>query len=297
MAYAGICSPQNLQPNSDDYFHGISFDEIVNYSTVGSGDNCPVTTVTGNDPPVVPAGTSWVIPLETPFELCGTATDPNSDPLTFNWEQFDLGPAGHPDSPVGDAPIFRSFTAVADGCRTFPKLADLLTNTHTIGEILPTYGRTMHFRLTARDNRSGGGGVDFDQSTTVEASAAGGPFLVTAPNTAVTWNSGDTETVSWNVAGTTSAPISCSGVDILISSDGGVTYPHDVELATANDGTESITVPGSIPSTVQARLRVQCSTSVFFDISNADFEIVNTGFIFSDGFESGDTSGWSVAVP
>lgn len=297
MAYAGICSPQNLQPNSDDYFHGVSYDEIVAYSTSGSGNNCPVTTATGNAPPSVTAGVSWVIPLDTPFELCGAAADPNSDPLTFNWEQFDLGPTGHPNSPVGDAPIFRSFTAATGSCRPFPKLDDLLNNTQTIGEILPTYGRTMHFRLTARDNRSGGGGVDFDQNTVVEASAVGGPFLVTAPNTAVVWSSGDTETVSWNVAGTTSAPISCSQVDILVSSDGGNTYPHAVELATANDGSESITVPGGIPSTVQARLRVQCSTSVFFDISNADFEVVNTGFIFADGFESGNTSAWSVVVP
>ena len=33
MAYAGICSPQNLQNNSDDYFHNINFVEIVNYTT------------------------------------------------------------------------------------------------------------------------------------------------------------------------------------------------------------------------------------------------------------------------
>jgi hypothetical protein len=35
MAYAGICSPQNIQNNSDDYFHGISFDEIVSFTTNG----------------------------------------------------------------------------------------------------------------------------------------------------------------------------------------------------------------------------------------------------------------------
>ena len=77
---------------------------------------------------------------------------------------------------------------------------------------------------------------------------------MTAPNTAVSWTAGDSETVTWDVAGTTSAPISCSQVDILISSDGGVTYPHEALTGTANDGSQAITVPGTIPTTTTARL-------------------------------------------
>jgi len=296
QAYAGICGSQNIQNNSDDYFHGISFDEIVSYSTTSNGNNCPVVTATGNDPPTVAAGGSSTIPLETPFELCGSASDPNSDPLTYNWEQFDLGPAGHPNSPVGDAPIFRSFPAETDGCRTFPQLSDLLDNVQTIGEILPTYARTMHFRLTARDNRSGGGGVDFDQSTVVDVTDQAGPFRVTAPNTAVTWTTGTAEVVDWDVASTNLAPVSCSDVDILMSDDGGLTYPHVAEAGTSNDGSESVVVP-DLPSTLEARLKVVCSDNIFFDISDSDFEVINSGFIFSDGFESGDTSAWSNDVP
>ena len=298
MAYAGICGNQNIQNNSDDYFHGISFDQIVNYSTAGAGSTCAATSATGNDPPAVGAGATYTIPLETPFELCGMATDPDNDPLTYSWEQFDLGPAGHPNTPVGNAPIFRSFTSVASGCRTFPQLSDLLSNTQTIGEILPTYARTMHFRLTARDNRSGGGGVDFDQSTAVEVSDVGGPFLVTSPNTAVVWQAGATETVVWDVAGTDQPPIDCAAVDILLSDDGGLTYPHTAAAGTPNDGTEAVTVPITVPDTVQARLEVQCAGNVFFDISDVDFEVQGLNeLIFSDGFESGNTTAWSSTMP
>jgi hypothetical protein len=297
MAYAGICGSQNIQNTSDDYFHGISYDEIVAYSTAGIGDTCAATSDTGNDPPVVDPGASFAIPIETPFELCGTASDPDADPLTYNWEQFDLGPAGHPNSPSGNAPIFRSFPAAPSGCRTFPQLSDLLANTQTLGEILPTYTRTMHFRLTARDNRSGGGGVDFDQGTEVAVSDLSGPFLVTSPNTAVTWTGGTAETVTWDVATTNLPPVSCAAVDIVLSDDGGTTYPHVAVAGTPNDGSQTIVVPGSMPSTTEARLKVRCAGNIFFDISNADFEVIDAGVIFADGFESGNTAAWSNTVP
>jgi hypothetical protein len=270
MAYAGICSPQNLQSNSDDYFHGVSFDQIVSYSTTGFGDTCASTTGTGNNPPSVEAGASYNIPISTPFTLCGSATDPNGNPMTYGWEEFDKGPAGHPNSPSGNAPIFRSFDPVASSCRTFPKWSDVINNTQTLGEILPTYARTLNFRLTARDNRSEGGGVDSD-TTTVPVTAAAGPFLVTSPNTAVSWDGNTGETVSWDVANTTSSPVSCANVDILLSTDGGWTYPTTVLSNTPNDGTQSITVPNV--NTSSARIMVKCATGIFFDISNTNFTI------------------------
>ncbi len=273
QAYAGICGAQDIQNNSDDHFHGISLDEIISYSTTGNGDNCPVATATGNSPPSVNAGAAYTIPVNTPFELCGSATDPDSDPMTYGWEEFDLGSAGDPNNPSGNAPIFRSFSPQASPCRSFPQASDLVNNTQTIGEILPSYGRTMNFRLTARDNRSGGGGVA-DDSTTVTASSGGGPFLVTAPNTAVTWPVGASQNVTWDVAGTDLSPISCASVDITLSADGGFTYPTTLASGVPNSGSASITVPG--PDTTQARVRVQCASNVFFDISNADFTIDGT---------------------
>ncbi|MEE8522829.1 MAG: zinc-dependent metalloprotease family protein, partial [Thermoanaerobaculia bacterium] len=273
QAYAGICGAQDIQNNSDDHFHGISLDEIISYSTTGSGNGCPVATATGNSPPTVQAGAAYTIPLDTPFELCGSATDPESDPLTYGWEQFDLGPAGAPNNPSGNAPIFRSFSPLTSPCRSFPQLSDLVNNTQTLGELLPSYARTMNFRLTARDNRSGGGGVN-DDSTTVTASSVGGPFLVTAPNTALTWSVGTSQSVTWNVAGTDLSPISCSAVDILLSTDGGTTYSVTLASGVPNSGSRSITVPAA--ATTSARVKVQCVGNIFFDISNANFTIDGT---------------------
>ena len=271
MGYAGICSPQNIQNNSDDYFHGISFDEIVAYTTTGQGNSCAAVSSTGNTPPTVEAGSPYSIPLNTPFTLTGSATDPDGTAsLTYNWEEFDLGPTGAPNSPSGNAPIFRSFSPTTSPSRTFPQISDIVNNTQTLGELLPSYARAMNFRLTVRDNQAMGGGVAND-NTTVTAVAGTGPFLVTAPNTAVTWTGNTNENVTWNVAGTNLAPISCANVNISLSTDGGFTYPTSLAMNTANDGSASVLVPNI--STSNARVRVACAGNIFFDISNANFNI------------------------
>ena len=272
MAYAGICSPQNLQNNSDDYFHNINFVEIVNYTNNGNGNSCPVITATGNGEPTVtvPAG-GITIPINTPFMLTGSATDPDNDPLTFCWEEWDLGPAGHPNTPSINAPIFRSFDPVDVPYRYFPKLSNILNNTQTIGEILPTYTRTLTFRLTARDNRAAGGGVNYAQMQTINVTNTAGPFLVTQPNTNVTWMGNTTYTVTWDVANTSVAPVNVALVNILLSTDGGNNFTEVLISNTANDGSEDIFLP-NFPTT-QARIKVEAVGNVFFDLSNVNFTI------------------------
>lgn len=271
MAYAGICGADDLQPNSDDHFHANSVSAIIAYTQTGGGNSCPVTTNTGNTPPTVsvPAG-GFTIPINTPFELTGSATDTeNPNSLTYCWEEYDLGPSGSPNSPSGNAPIFRSFSPVISPSRTFPKTSDLLNNTQTIGEILPSYTRNLSFRLTVRDNNAGGGGINYN-SISFSVSSVAGPFLVTQPNTNVNWNSGS-QTVSWNVANTNSAPVNCTNVNIKLSTDGGYTFPITLISGTVNDGSETVNIPGI--STTTARIKVESAGNVFFDISNTNFSI------------------------
>lgn len=271
MAYAGICSPQNIQNFSDDYFHLVSLLEIITFTTTGAGNNCPTLTATGNNTPVVSVPTGgFTIPISTPFSLTGSATDADGDPLTYCWEQYDLGAAGHPNSPTGNAPIFRSFKGTSNPTRTFPKISDIINNTQVMGEILPSYTRNLTFRLTARDNKVGGGGIGYN-GVGFFANSSAGPFTVTSPNTAVSWEALTNQTVTWNVANTNVSPVNCANVKILLSTDGGLTYPITVLESTPNDGSEVITVPNN--PTTTARIRVEAVGNVFFDISNVNFTI------------------------
>ena len=273
MAYAGICGTQNIQNNSDDYFHSISFDEIVAYTRSSLGNTCGTDSATGNSAPIVSVGPGgFTIPIGTAFTLTGSATDPDGDPLTYNWEQFDLGPAGHPNSPSGNAPLFRSFPASSSPSRTFPQISDIVNNTQTLGEILPSTTRNLTFRLTARDNQvsPSGGGVSYE-TIAFSSTATAGPFLVTDPNTAVTWQSNQSENVTWNVANTNVSPVNCTSVDILLSTDGGFNYPITLASNVANNGSATVTVPDV--ATTTGRVKVACANNIFFDISNANFTI------------------------
>lgn len=269
MGYAGVCAP-NLSNHSIPYFHGGNMDnEIFPFTQFGSGNNCPVITNTGNNAPVAtaPAG-NFYIPKSTPFSLTGTATDANNDPLTYSWEQMNTGPQGNPNSPVGNAPLFRPFSPVTNGTRIFPKIADIINNTQVLGELLPSYDRLMRFKLTVRDNRAGGGGIG-TADILFFVSGTAGPFLVTFPNTNVSISG--QQTVTWDVAGTNTGDVNCANVKISLSTDGGNTFPTVLMASTANDGSESVTLPSL--STTTARIKIEAVDNIFFDMSNANFVI------------------------
>ena len=271
QGYAGICGAENLQINSDDNFHTISFDEMVSY-IMGAGV-CSTQLNTGNTIPTIDAGLSFTVPISTPLLLnAATAVDPDNGQVhSYSWEQFDLGAAGPPNTDDGSRPIFRSFMPRPSPVRYLPQMSDILNNTSTLGESLPTTDRALTFRLTVRDNAAGGGGVD--HSTVVhQVTTSAGPFAVTSQNTPTDWAGNTEQTVTWDVAGTTAAPVSCPNVDIFYSDSEFANFSGTTLVAsTPNDGSETITAPNSSTST--GRVMVKCTSNIFFDINTADISI------------------------
>jgi hypothetical protein len=74
------------------------------------------------------------------------------------------------------------------------------------------------------------------------------------------------------VANTISAPVNTANVKISLSTNSGQTFPTTLAASVPNTGTASVTLPnGMISST--CRIKVEAVGNVFFDISNANFNL------------------------
>jgi len=297
MSYGYTCSSD---AGNDDYaesglpagpllnFHAGSFARATRYlATIPA---VGVTTTLANTAPVisVPA-VSYTVPKSTPFTLTGTATDAEGDPLTYSWEGIDIGTTATPDPGVfaddTKPPFFRSYAPSAAGnTRSFPVLSAILDGTNKAkGEKLPSVTFATTHRLTVRDNNVNGGGVsNIDVSVNVDGSI--GPFLV-SNDWSGSVTGGTTKTVEWNVGGTnnSSAPVRTVGttafvgvpnVKILLSTDGGQSFPTVLAPSVPNTGNASVTIPSV--STSAARIKVEAIGNIFFDISNQNFTITKT---------------------
>ena len=292
MGYAGITS-QDMASHSIDIYHAASINQI---QTNLASKTCPVTTsIAGNNAtPVVNALSNYTIPKSTPFALTGSASDADGDALTYCWEQYDnastsqTGASSVASATKASGPNWITFSPTTSPTRYFPRLSSILAGSLTTGpltggdtgatsEALSSVARTLNFRLTVRDNApySSTAPVKVGQTQyanmTVTVSSASGPFAVSAPNTAVSYAGGSTQTITWSVASTTAAPVSCANVKISLSTDGGQTFPTVLAASTPNDGTEDLVIPNT--PTTTARIKVEAVGNIFFDISNANFTI------------------------
>lgn len=270
MAYAGICGEENIQPHSDPYFHSKSIEQMrAHMATVPT---CGTSIDLVNNAPQAAAGASRIIPANTPFALKGAGADLDGDPLTYTWEQIDLGTESSSLATMvddGSRPLFRFVSPTSSPERILPSLPSLLSGTLAKGEAWPTTNRDLNFRLTVRDGK---GGVASDDMK-VQVVNTGSAFRLTAP-LGVSLTPGASQAVSWDVAGTNLAPISCSKVDLLLTQNEGTSW-SSLAVSQPNSGSATVTLPADLAS--DARLKVACSDNIFFAISPAKLPVVQSG--------------------
>ncbi len=275
MAYAGICGPNDLQKHSDAYYHTISIAQILSYTredTIGKSCGTRISR-TDNTDPIPDAKVDTVIPALTPFILTGSASDPDGDRLTYVWDGMDIGTASDVDVDKGDNALIRSRPPSGSPTRYIPRLSDLFVGRVAKGEHLPVADRELKFSFVARDGR---GGIETDDLK-VRVSGTGRTFALKSHGIRRNLGVGQQTKVSWDVAGTSSAPVNCRAVDIsLIQVNGRRVL---VKGNTANDGSETVTIPANARGMSGARMMVACHrpASTFFNIANGDLTIVSQG--------------------
>jgi subtilisin-like proprotein convertase family protein len=287
MGYAGICGT-NVQGNSDAHFNYVNVRDISANIKPGGTSTCASELTTTNNPPTADAGFDYTIPRSTAFILEGSATDADGlGSLTYEWSQND--PAQAPGSTAPQStwtvgPLYRAKMPIASPDRYMPRLQDVIAGNLTpTWEVTPSVARTMNFSFMVRDNDIQGGQTADDlMQVTVDGNS--GPFTVTSQTTAVTWNEGASETVTWNVANTTAAPVSTPNVDIFLSIDGGFTYPYTIASNVPNNGTATVTVPTGIPTSI-ARVMVRGAGNIFYALNSTNFTVTASEFVmnFSPG--------------
>lgn len=267
------CSP-SVQGFNFDYYHSHSLQQM--YSVI-SDISCAQNTTIANNPPSLISQSNYIIPRRTPFVLDVEASDPDNDMLTYNWEQFDNEISIQPPTSTSNlGPNFRNFQPNASSSRYFPRMETLLNNQiQSTWEVLSNVSRDMNFVVTVRDNNINGGQTVQDL-VNVNVVGAAGPFKVTSQNTPdILWNVGDNVTITWNVAGTDANGINANEVDIILSTNGGLSFDEVLLANTLNDGTQNITVPAGIASQ-NCRLMVKASDNIFFALNEEVFNVNTT---------------------
>lgn len=287
MAYAGVTGDYDVQSNSDDYFAYASILQIQNNLATKT---CPVSTsVIDNNPPVISAGSNYIIPINTPFILTGTGSDPDGDTVTYCWEQNDSATTASGDNSIAkpskpDGPLFRSLLPGSSPVRYMPSLSTVVQNRlTTTWESVPSVARSLHFSLTARDNAVLGTPQTNTANMSVTVDAAAGPFAVTSQKANdIGWQKGSFQAITWNVNKTNTLPGS-DNVNIKLSTDGGLTFPVILISNTPNDGSQTITVPSDITAK-NCRILIEPTANIYYALNSNPFAVGYTSATTCDTY-------------
>jgi hypothetical protein len=142
------------------------------------------------------------------------------------------------------------------------------TYTWTVPDVVTAQARV---KVVAHD-AAGNSGEDASDANFEITDGIDPSVTVIAPNGGQVWNVGTMHGIGWDATDN----VGVTTVDILLSTDGGATFPTTIATGEANDGVYSLTVPNMI--TTQARVKViayDAASNSGEDMSDADFEIAD----------------------
>ncbi|WP_164723255.1 reprolysin-like metallopeptidase [Chryseobacterium aureum] len=271
MGYAGI-TYDNVQANADGYFHYKSIDQVLtnleNKNACGTSQD-----INNNTAPVINALAAYNIPKGTAYYLDASATDVESDPVNYTWEQNDStdefstisGDSGWGYNPKGA--LSRSLPGSPNGRRYFPKLETvvngILTNKQD-WETVSYIPRVLNYAVTVRDQNPQRPMVS--TSTTTVTVGNDGPFKFNGLTTSSVLYNNAVNTIYWDVANTNAAPYNVASVKIDYTTNNGTTWT-DLVAAAPNTGSYSVQMPANVSGAV--KLRVSAVGNVFYAVSPA----------------------------
>jgi len=300
MGYAGITGATDVQAHSDAYFHVASILQVEdNLSTT----TCDIETTVTNNPPVIGALSDYTIPKGTAFVLTATATDPENDPMTYTWEQFDstntpvTGVTGNNTTGA----LFRSWTPTATGnTRYFPKLSSVLAGNLTVPadwETVSNVARATNFVLTVRDNSPISNSQQTQSDIVTVTVSNDGPFKI---NTSQVYHN-TASNITWDVANTAAAPYNAANVKIDYTADNGTTWTV-LSALTPNDGTQPYTFPVSLNGQ-NIKVRISAIGNVFYAVKQMTVTAAAvcdgsapTGIVVSNVTSTGASVNWNTVV-
>ncbi|GIJ93093.1 hypothetical protein CAPN002_03110 [Capnocytophaga stomatis] len=275
MGYAGVIDNQNVQKKTDAYFHHRSIYDIMQSV---KGKRCAKVLPSSNNPPDINDLRSYTIPHGTAYLLEGSATDADGDKLLYAWEQSDSRASGdYVFSPtLKSGATARSLPPSDSPKRYIPRLSRIVAGKLTqtdppIGsewETVLNVGRTLNWSLMVLDRKPATNAMGSTVYKTIQVvvDASAGPFRVTSHTENSSWFAGQNQTITWDVANTNAGNINSKKVTILLSTDGGVTFPHTLAKGIDNNGKARVSVPQSLRTT-QGRYMVKAEDNIFLAVN------------------------------
>lgn len=265
MSYAGITN-SNVQNHADAYFHVAS---IIQVQQNLNAKACDVETPIANNPPSIQALPTYTIPKGTAFALTAIATDPENNPLTYTWEQFNsaTSPSTNVDPTSTTKPIFRSVLPSTSPIRYFPRLSEVLNGNLTSQanwETVSNVARTLNFVVTVRDNHPNPAQQQTNSAEQIINVGNNGPFKINTQNA----NTNAPTVISWDVVGTNVAPYNVANVKIDYTTDNGATWTV-LAASTPNDGSEALSFPASLNGQT-IKLRISAINNVFYAVQSVN---------------------------